>query len=323
MFQDDPDPVGSVPPGVSGGSGKTGYVGTIIARDGYAYYTNRNDWTEEEFNSILAYVGMVHKASDELDGYYGVGGHDPFFPNAHVRPPQLPRPRLWDVIGEGLRSGKITRLEDPTPKDPTPNASTGLYNLYENGWYSGVNPWGSNSNRPGHLGDDIYPSDYDGLVYDMTYDGQLYKKQPIGDYPIKSIYGGVVVEAKYTGKNSNGYLVTIKHTAPDGSIFYSFYAHMKPDSIEVSVGKRVDAGTTVGMLGNTGASSGAHLHLGIYSYGNFQESKSYYNQVGYMGKSFNDTPVKSIDHAVQPGITYTFYDPREFLRDPTQFGLNL
>ena len=52
-----------IPIPASGGSGGTEYVGTIISSGGgETYYVNRNNWTPEQFDMIVAYVGRVYKA---------------------------------------------------------------------------------------------------------------------------------------------------------------------------------------------------------------------------------------------------------------------
>jgi len=44
---------------------------------------------------------------------------------------------------------------------------------------------------------------------------------------------------------------------------YAFYAHMQPNSARVKVGDHVRAGQVIGLLGNSGNSSGPHLHFHI------------------------------------------------------------
>ena len=64
-----------------------------------------------------------------------------------------------------------------------------------------------------------------------------------------------------TVKNVDGNHVVIDH----GNGFYSFYAHLKPGSVEVVVGDRVQTGDQLGLLGNTGNTSAPHLHFHVMS----------------------------------------------------------
>ena len=59
-----------------------------------------------------------------------------------------------------------------------------------------------------------------------------------------------------------GYLVQIRHKI-DGVWITSTYMHMQKGSIAVKKGQKVVEGTIVGKLGNTGASTGPHLHFEI------------------------------------------------------------
>lgn len=76
-----------------------------------------------------------------------------------------------------------------------------------------------------------------------------------GEEPIYSIESGVVVDAGDFGSGGNA--VVVKH-AED---FYTIYAHL--NHIYVSKGDEVNAGDAVGTLGNTGRSSGPHLHFQV------------------------------------------------------------
>jgi hypothetical protein len=44
---------------------------------------------------------------------------------------------------------------------------------------------------------------------------------------------------------------------------YAYYGHLQPGSITVAVGEQVTTGQVLGLLGNTGNSSGPHLHFGL------------------------------------------------------------
>jgi len=59
-----------------------------------------------------------------------------------------------------------------------------------------------------------------------------------------------------------GKWVVISHTVGDYS-FESLYAHMIRDSTGVRVGQQVQAGDYIGRVGNSGTSTGAHLHFEI------------------------------------------------------------
>lgn len=68
---------------------------------------------------------------------------------------------------------------------------------------------------------------------------------------------GVVTTASYS--NSAGNMVVIDH----GNGLVSKYFHNK--ELKVSVGETVTKGQIIAISGNTGNSTGAHLHFGIYS----------------------------------------------------------
>lgn len=72
-------------------------------------------------------------------------------------------------------------------------------------------------------------------------------------------------EVTWAGWSDTGYgnCVEIKHMDEAGNIFYSFYAHMRDNSICVETGQMVVEGQVLGIQGSTGWSTGEHLHFEI------------------------------------------------------------
>ncbi|MEB3290069.1 MAG: M23 family metallopeptidase [Leptolyngbya sp.] len=81
---------------------------------------------------------------------------------------------------------------------------------------------------------------------------------PVGQ-PILATADGVVVKADY--ERGYGNHVKIDH----GHQYETLYAHLS--QMTVKIGDRVRRGDVIGHLGNTGRSSGPHLHYGIYRNG--------------------------------------------------------
>jgi murein DD-endopeptidase MepM/ murein hydrolase activator NlpD len=79
--------------------------------------------------------------------------------------------------------------------------------------------------------------------------------------PIGAIAPGTVTYAAY---DSNfGYHVIVDHNI-NGQKVQSVYAHMIAGSIKVVVGQQVTVTQELGEVGNTGHSTGAHLHLEVH-----------------------------------------------------------
>ncbi|MEM8613005.1 MAG: peptidoglycan DD-metalloendopeptidase family protein [Cyanobacteria bacterium P01_H01_bin.105] len=96
----------------------------------------------------------------------------------------------------------------------------------------------------------------------------------VGPYgtPILATADGVVGRAEYYG--GYGKTVTLKH----GYGYETLYAHMS--EIAARSGDKVKRGDVIGYLGNTGRSSGPHLHYGVY----------------YKGDALNPRNVMKMDH---------------------------
>ena len=87
---------------------------------------------------------------------------------------------------------------------------------------------------------------------------------------LKAIYEGTVLEARAAkSKKSNGepdgygYLVAVSHKI-GGKDYVAMYAHCLKDSFQVKQGDKVKAGQVLAILGNSGASTGPHLHFEIH-----------------------------------------------------------
>jgi murein DD-endopeptidase MepM/ murein hydrolase activator NlpD len=79
--------------------------------------------------------------------------------------------------------------------------------------------------------------------------------------PIAAIADGVVTEVGNPSGELGVYAI-IQHTI-DGVTWSSVYGHMELGSLQLSVGEQVSRGQLVGLVGDTGESTGPHLHFGI------------------------------------------------------------
>lgn len=75
--------------------------------------------------------------------------------------------------------------------------------------------------------------------------------------PVFAAAGGEVVKAKYGWNGGAGNNVSILH--PNGVV--TVYYHLQ--TILVEPGQQVSAGTQIGTIGNTGITTGCHLHFGV------------------------------------------------------------
>jgi murein DD-endopeptidase MepM/ murein hydrolase activator NlpD len=81
--------------------------------------------------------------------------------------------------------------------------------------------------------------------------------------PIQAIADGVVREVSALDDGGLGVYAVIDHQV-DGQTITSVYAHMIEGSLLLSVGETVEVGQQVGNVGNTGQSTGPHLHFEIH-----------------------------------------------------------
>ena len=86
---------------------------------------------------------------------------------------------------------------------------------------------------------------------------------------VEAFHDGLVIAAE-TSKMKNadgslggvGWYVDIRSKI-NGTFYVHRYAHMVAKSLKVKKGQKVEAGTILGIMGNTGASAGRHLHFEI------------------------------------------------------------
>jgi len=81
--------------------------------------------------------------------------------------------------------------------------------------------------------------------------------------PVHAIAAGVVTGTNNPGYSALGVHVQIQHLI-DGKSVTSVYGHMQAGSVRLKVGDVVSVGQVIGLVGNTGASTGAHLHFEIH-----------------------------------------------------------
>jgi hypothetical protein len=82
-------------------------------------------------------------------------------------------------------------------------------------------------------------------------------------YPIQVIADGVVTKVHPFDDNGDGMYVEITHNV-EGMTFMSRYCHLLPGSILVSEGQSVGVTQILAQVGNTGNSTGAHLHFELH-----------------------------------------------------------
>jgi murein DD-endopeptidase MepM/ murein hydrolase activator NlpD len=74
--------------------------------------------------------------------------------------------------------------------------------------------------------------------------------------PIVATADGLIVTAEYAADYGNFIIIRHRHG------YYTRYAHMQ--NFSVNVGQRVQQGEVIGFIGNTGISTGPHLHYEVH-----------------------------------------------------------
>jgi murein DD-endopeptidase MepM/ murein hydrolase activator NlpD len=85
---------------------------------------------------------------------------------------------------------------------------------------------------------------------------------PIGT-PVRAVGDGTVVFAKYNGGGGN--TIRIRHN----SVYETIYKHLNGYAKGIRSGVKVRQGQVIGYVGNTGLSTGPHLHFEFYHAGRY------------------------------------------------------
>lgn len=81
--------------------------------------------------------------------------------------------------------------------------------------------------------------------------------------PIGVLADGVVTKVDESQGSSFGVFVEVQHEI-NGERITTLYAHIKPGTVAVAEGDELTVGDEVGRVGNTGISTGPHLHLEVH-----------------------------------------------------------
>lgn len=178
---------------------------------------------------------------------------------------------LISIYGEQVENP--TDPEEPDPGDPDPGGTSKFTaplpkSLWTNAWNTDYGP------RPG--------------VGKGWHDGIDFGNYGAAGSPVRACADGRVMQtwnypynAPYDVVNWRGCAVALDHGVVNGGggyngkHIYSLYCHMAGPPT-VSVGQNVTAGQSMGIVGNTGQSFGAHLHWEIHV-GTFGNYTSNYN----------------------------------------------
>jgi murein DD-endopeptidase MepM/ murein hydrolase activator NlpD len=164
---------------------------------------------------------------------------------------------------------------------------------------------------------------------------------------IEAPYDAVVVEARKSTAPGGGFgnFVTLSHKIA-GEDYVTIYAHMLDDSIKVTPGQKITAGTPLGKMGSTGMSTGKHLHWELqkakkYAWNdtglNFIEPVAFFDALikyeAINGTAKEETPVDApaapapvhapapaAKAAVAPGATYTVKSGDNLTKIASRYG---
>lgn len=125
---------------------------------------------------------------------------------------------------------------------------------------------------------------------------------------VLSIGDGSVVDIKPSADNSSGFgiCVTIRYHSSKIGNFCAIYAHLDSYDSTLTVGSFVKKGQEIGKVGNTGGSTGPHLHWQLFYGTKYTDLYSSFNpfQVLY--------PVENKAKAISDAYGLMFYEPDNY-----------
>lgn len=121
---------------------------------------------------------------------------------------------------------------------------------------------------------------------------------------IESFHDGKVLKATVSTAPGGGfghYVVVLHKIGKD--YYTSLYAHLKPGSIKVKPGQKIEAGTVLGVMGTSGMSTGIHLHWEIWkgkSHGWSADGKGFVEPIAFVSALIKLESAKGFANVATP-----------------------
>ena len=132
--------------------------------------------------------------------------------------------------------------------------------------------------------------------------GDIYETSPFGEKRGTYIHKGVDIVRRVGGGNTTATIVAIDH----GGGLVTKYFHLKYGSIPVGIciGATVNRGATLGYMGNTGDSYGAHLHFQIEQNGKPIDGAPYLKGQKVIGGTVANIPAEEYIKKIVAKVGY-------------------